>query len=118
MMTRLVMLVLVALGGVFGNALAQENGASVQEGRRLAILICANCHVAAPNQPNEPILRPPAPAFEAIAQRGTTSIESVEAFLKTTHRDISNPQGMPNPQLLDSQIKDVAAYILSMRKGP
>jgi mono/diheme cytochrome c family protein len=68
----------------------------VQQGHRLARLVCAACHVAAPDQQFEPILRPPAPSFESIAQR--------------------SPQGMPNPQLLDDQVKQLAAYLLSLPK--
>ena len=53
---------------------------------------------------------------ESIAQRSTINNNSVRTFLTTTHRDISNPEHMPDPQLLDYQIKQVAAYLLSLRK--
>jgi mono/diheme cytochrome c family protein len=110
---------LVAFGVVAGSAWAQEAGTDdVQQGHRLAILICANCHIAAKDQPFEPILRPPAPSFESIAQRSTISADSVRTFLTTTHRDISTPEGMPNPQLLDFQTEQMAAYLLSLRKQP
>ena len=110
---------LIAFGVVAGSAWAQEAGTDdVQQGHRLAILICANCHIAAKDQPFEPILRPPAPSFESIAQRSTISADSVRTFLTSTHRDISAPEGMPNPQLLDFQIKQMAAYLLSLRKQP
>lgn len=33
----------------------------------------------------------------------------------STHQDISNPNGMPNLQLLDFQIRQVAAYLMSLR---
>jgi mono/diheme cytochrome c family protein len=110
---------LVALG-IVGSACAQEASVAddVQQGHRLAIIICANCHIAARDQPFEPILRPPAPSFESIVQRSTVNADSVGTFLTTTHRDISTPGGMPNPQLLDFQIKQVAAYLLSLRKQP
>jgi len=88
----------------------------IQQGHRLASLICANCHVASPDQNIPPILYPPAPSFESIAQRDNTSIDSVRTFLTTTHRDIRNPDGMPNPQLLDFQIAPVAAYLVSLRR--
>jgi cytochrome c1 len=64
----------------------------------------------------ETILRPPAPSFESIAQRSSITADSVQTFLNTTHRDIGNPKGMPNPQLLDYQIKQIAAYLMSLRK--
>jgi hypothetical protein len=38
----------------------------VRRGRDLAIMICANCHVVARDQPYKPILKPPAPPFESI----------------------------------------------------
>jgi mono/diheme cytochrome c family protein len=88
----------------------------VENGRQLAALICSNCHVAGPDQLVEPIPQPPAPSFESIAQRSTISSDTIRTFLATTHRDISNPAGMPNPQLLDFQIRQVAAYLLSLRK--
>ena len=111
---------LVAFSVVAGSARSQEGNVSddVQQGRRLAMLICSNCHIVARDQPFEPILRPPAPSFESIAQRSASNMESVQAFLATTHRDISNPKGMPDTRLLDGQIKQVAAYLLSLRKQP
>jgi hypothetical protein len=75
-----------------------------------------NCHVAGPDQEIEPILRPPAPSFESIARRSTITADSIRTFLTTTHRDIGNPKGMPNPQLLDFQIEQVTAYLLNLRK--
>jgi EF-hand domain pair len=40
----------------------------------------------------------------------------LRTFLTTTHRDIGSPEGMPNPQLIDSHIAQVSAYVLSLRK--
>ncbi len=51
-----------------------------QEGHKLAVIICSNCHVAASDQPFAPILRPPAPSFESIAQRGNTTTDSRAGF--------------------------------------
>ena len=101
-------------------AWAQEGGGAddIRKGRELAILVCANCHVAAPDQPYRPILQPPAPSFDSIAQRKNITADSVQVFLTTTHRGLDNPKGMPNPELLDSQVKQVAAYLLSLRKAP
>jgi mono/diheme cytochrome c family protein len=90
----------------------------VSAGHRLAILICANCHVAAQDQPNDPILRPPAESFVSTAQRKSVNADWLQSYLKTTHRGLDNPKGMPNPDLSDSQVRQVAAYILSLRKKP
>ncbi len=89
----------------------------LRKGRELAIVVCANCHVAARDQPFKPLLRPPAPSFEAIAQRKGVTAEWVQTFLTTTHKGLDNPRGMPNPELLDDQVKQVAAYLLSLRKN-
>jgi mono/diheme cytochrome c family protein len=104
----------VALGVVGGPAAAQED--EVAQGHHLATLICSACHVAAPDQDFEPILRPPAPTFASIAQRNDITADFLRTFLTTTHRDVSNPKGMPNPLLLDYQVKEISAYILSLRK--
>jgi mono/diheme cytochrome c family protein len=104
----------LVLGVLDGAASAQEN--EVEQGHHLATLICSACHVAATDQNFEPILRPPAPPFASIAQRGDVTADFLNTFLTTTHRDITNPKGMPNPMLLDYQIKQISAYILSLRK--
>ncbi len=111
---------LVAFGFVAGSASAQQASVAddVREGHRLAILICAYCHMAATDQADKPILQPPGPPFASIAQRKDVSADSLRSFLTTTHRDVSRPQGMPNPELLDYQVKQVAAYILSLRGKP
>ena len=85
----------------------------VQKGHQLAATICAVCHVAAADQPYPPIMQPPAPSFTSIAQR--MDAESLTKFVATTHRGLDTPKGMPNPQLMDYQIKQVVAYILSLR---
>jgi len=108
---------LAALGIVSTAAWSQDASVAgdIHQGHRLANLICAYCHVASTDQDIEPILRPPAPSFESIAQRDAISAESIRAFLATTHHDDSNPNGMANPRLLDSQIVQVAAYLMSLR---
>jgi Ca2+-binding EF-hand superfamily protein/mono/diheme cytochrome c family protein len=111
------------LGGfVFSVSAAQSQETTVpenvQQGRRLADLICSNCHVVASDQSFSPILQPPAPSFDTLAQRSTMSADWLRTFLVTTHRDTSSPAGMPNPQLIDSQIEQVTAYLLSLRSQP
>jgi hypothetical protein len=119
MTLRLASTWIVAFGIGASSAWAQETvTGDVQQGHRLAILICSNCHIAARDQPVEPILRPPAPSFDFIAQRSNINANSIRTFLTTTHRDISNPEGMPNPQLLDPQIRQATAYLLSLRRQP
>jgi cytochrome c1 len=108
----------VALCIVFGAASAQQASVTddARKGHELAIVICSNCHVAADDQPFAPILRPPAPSFESIAQRANITTDYVRTFLTTTHRSISKPEAMPNPQLIESHVEQVTAYLLSLRK--
>ena len=96
----------------------RPSGDDAQAGKRLAIMICAACHVASLDQPNQPILQPPAPDFETIVKQGSISATSLEKFLTTTLSDIGNPNGMPNPQLADYQIIEIVSYLLSLRKQP
>ena len=116
---RMTPLWLLALCVVASPAWSQENANGGDgKGRELAVKICANCHVVARDQPYRPILRPPALSFATIAQRKTTNANSIQSFLTTTHRGLDNPKGMPNPELLDYQVKEVTAYLLSLRKKP
>ena len=109
---------LLALGAFASMAWSREahNSDDVLKGRHLAAVLCSNCHVAGPDQLVEPVLRPPAPSFETIAQRSSTSIESIRTFMTTTHQNLSNPSGMPNPDLLEFQLTQVTAYLLSLRE--
>jgi len=97
---------------------AQETNVAqtARKGHDLAAIICANCHVAAADQRFMPVLNPPAPSFETIAQRPDTNADSLQKFMTTTHRGLDHPKGMPNPYLADYQITQVVAYILSLRK--
>ena len=119
-MGRLLLLPFLALSAylAISTAQAQQLGSAaddVQKGHQLAALVCSTCHMAAPDQPVAPVLQPPAPSFQSIAQRSSTSGESLRAFLTTTHRNVRNSAGMPNPALNDSQIGQVDAYLLSLR---
>jgi len=86
------------------------------EGHRLAVKICDARHVAASDQQFLPILRPPAPTFQVIADRPGTIAALLRNFLLTTHATITNTGNMPNLQLTDDQVGVLVAYILSLRK--
>jgi cytochrome c1 len=79
-------------------------------------MLCYECHIAARDQAHPPTRDPPAPSFVSVAQRKEVSAESLEHFLKTTHKGMDNPKGMENPGLADFQVKAIVAYILSLRK--
>ena len=120
MKARLALALVASLGDFAGLALAKDADVAkdVREGHHLAIVVCANCHVVASDQPYEPILRPLAPSFESIAQRRAINAEVLRNYLNTLHRQVTHPEDMPNPQLIDDQIKQVVAYLLSLRRQP
>jgi len=92
------------------------NADPVSKGHFLAMHVCAVCHLAASDQESKPLLNPPGPPFAAIAQRPGVTQESLETFITNAHRGLDNPKGMPNPDLAAYQVKEVAAYIMSLRK--
>lgn len=78
-----------------------------QAGHDIATKWCANCHVV---EVKGPAVRNDAvPSFRAIAQMNSTTAASLAAFLATPH-----PR-MPNYTLSRQEIRDVSAYILSLR---
>ena len=85
------------------------------EGHRLALRICSACHVAAADQEAVPLLKKPAPSFQQIANRPSTSAASLRNFLMTIHRTLANGTDMPNPELTDDQTRDVVSYMMSLR---
>jgi mono/diheme cytochrome c family protein len=110
---------LAAIGAAFPPALAQDGNSTptdVSAGHNLAIKVCAVCHLAAPDQRAQPMLKPPAPPFAQIMQRSDVTAGSLRAFLTTTHRGLDEPNGMPNPSLADFQVKQAIAYLMSLRK--
>ncbi len=115
-MKRALIFVIAAL--VTKPVLAQEplNPDEVQKGRQFVALVCSYCHVATPEQKVLPVRQPPAKSFETIANQRNFSAEWLRNFLSTTHRDIDNPSGMPNPRLMDFEIKELTAYFMSLRK--
>jgi mono/diheme cytochrome c family protein len=95
-----------------------ETGANLSEGHRLGLKICAACHVVAPDQEIPPVLRNPAPSFQAIAGKPGITAASLQHFILTTHAAFTNPEGMPNPQLTEDQAADIASYIVNLRSKP
>ena len=109
------LLSVVGAGLIGASCLAQP--ASVSEGHRLALLICASCHVVASDQEAPPILKNPGPSFVSIANGRGVTAESVRAFIRTTHSTTTPPFTMPNPQLADYQADAIVSYLVSL-KGP
>jgi mono/diheme cytochrome c family protein len=90
----------------------------VTRGRKFSELVCSVCHVVSMNRNEVPILRDPGPSFPAIAARPSTTEAALRNYLATRHPAMGSAGRMPNPRLVDYQIDEVVAYILSLRGRP
>jgi mono/diheme cytochrome c family protein len=88
---------------------------AVTAGHNFALKVCAACHVVAKDQKSPPILKAPAPSFSELVRRPNLSEDFLRQFLSSPHGNIGAKGKMPNPQLVDYQIDEVVAYLLSMR---
>jgi len=111
------LVIMLAFVSSITSVAAAETTGNPAEGHRLALKICAACHLVASDQQSPPLLRKPAPNFQAIAGRRDISGASLQQFILTTHSDIATPDNMPNPQLTDDQASDIASYIVSLRSA-
>lgn len=84
-----------------GGAYAQN----LENGQRLSERWCAECHTigTAPGKRE-------APSFAAIAAKEKITAEMIASFLLMPHAT------MPNPPLRQSDTRDIAAYIMGMKK--
>ncbi len=119
-MNRVVML---AVLGVFASAFApgaraadQPETEDVRAGRALSLRLCTACHIVSPDQEMAPILEQPAPSFRAIANRAGTTEESLRRFISETHSSMNNVRSMPNLHLTDDQIREAAAFLMSLKR--
>ena len=85
-------------------------------GRDMALVACTGCHVVAPNQPFKPInTGPPRPPdFKEIANRPNVTTASLQRHLATLPTVPENSH-MPNLMLSSEELRDVVAFIVSLR---
>jgi mono/diheme cytochrome c family protein len=93
---------------------SQEAGPAAA-GRKLALEVCASCHVVSADQARAPVLKPPAPAFSEIASRPDLSEASVRSFLAEAHGQARRNSAMPAFLMPGSQIDAAVAYVLSLK---
>jgi mono/diheme cytochrome c family protein len=86
---------------------AQESG-DVAAGRHMANDWCSSCHVVGPTA--ERGNSTGAPTFTAIAAMKSTTPMALKVFLQTPH------SRMPDLHLSRSEIDDLTAYIVSLRR--
>ena len=97
---------LFALVAASYGAHAQMAG-DVAKGHQFAQQICSECHTVEKGQRSSP--NGQAPNFETIAKTPGMTTIALTAVLRTSHRN------MPNIIIADEDLRNVAAYILSLQ---
>lgn len=89
------------------NAATSQEIFDVTAGDRLAHTLCNNCHVvdAGPVNRDDPV-----PSFTWTANKPGASATSITVWLSISH------QRMPNVILTDDEIRQLSAYIMSLRR--
>jgi mono/diheme cytochrome c family protein len=105
MQTRLV---LTLFAGAVVLATGAARAQNIEAGKAFAQVSCSGCHRIAGEEPKT--TSDVVPSFSSVAQMKSTTTISLAAFLTTPHAN------MPNLVLSRTEIRDVSAYILSLRK--
>ena len=93
---------------------AAADAAMIEAGHKLAMKICATCHVVEEGQP-KPVLHPEAPSFADIAARPDVTEAWLSAFLGHPHGAERRTSVMPPFALTPSQADEAIAYLLSLK---
>lgn len=85
-----------------------------EAGLQVARKLCVSCHLIgeAPDGSMQGGVPLDVPSFTAIANRPNQSLEALKTWLMAPH------QPMPDPHLSRIEIRDLAGYILTLRKPP
>lgn len=110
---------LAATVAAAAQAQSKRGEADVAAGHALAISACTGCHVVAPDQPFKPIWTGPPhpPDFKQIANKPNVTAAGLQHHLATLPAVPERP-GMANRVLTDTQLRDVVAFIMSLRDKP
>jgi mono/diheme cytochrome c family protein len=92
--------------GIVAGAQAQTTG-NPRQGLRLARIQCAECHVV--TNERDSATNHLAPFFKQIANVPGMTSTALMVALRTSHRQ------MPNVIIANNDIRDVVAYILSLK---
>jgi mono/diheme cytochrome c family protein len=91
---------------ITGNAQSQIAGPDAQKGHELAERLCAICHAVTPGSTSG---RPDVPSFAVIAKLPDLTPERLVGAIIIPHPP------MPGIPLTRSEIRDIVAYIMSLR---
>ena len=102
-------ILLAAAGAIFWTAAVHgQIYGDADQGSRIAHRVCSTCHVVDMRStvaPNDGV-----PSFPWIARQKTLTASALSAFLSTSHPP------MPDLVLTRDEIRQVSAYIFSLRK--
>jgi mono/diheme cytochrome c family protein len=122
-MRRSAALAVIAVSALWGvptiNAQTQRLEGNAEAGRHLALLACTGCHIVASDQPFKPIYAGPPrpPDFKGIANQSNITAASLQHHLETLPT-IPKDSDMANRDLTSQQIRDVVAFIITLRDKP
>jgi mono/diheme cytochrome c family protein len=91
------------------------NSNRIAAGRDFAQRVCGACHVVTPEREELPVLSPPATSFAVLAQRPSLTEQSLREFLRSNHGSMGPREAMPNPRLVNYQIDEIVAFMLSLK---
>jgi mono/diheme cytochrome c family protein len=95
---------------VAAGAPAQEDLGDAEAGFAFASRVCASCHAVGREQSMWPVL--PGPRFEDVANTPGMTATALFVWMRTSHPT------MPNLILEPADLRNVVAYILSLKDRP
>lgn len=99
----LVLLVVMAAG------LAPRAMADAERGKKLAMALCAHCHMSAGQADKQGPMG--VPGFKAVANRPGQTLEAIIQWLRSV------PPMMPDHKLTQDESEHLAEFILTLRDG-
>jgi mono/diheme cytochrome c family protein len=89
---------------------AESKVPDIENGEALARKLCVGCHVLERGSDAAP--QADVPSFPAISDRPDQTVETLTTWLLAPHAP------MPDPHLSRTEIRDLAGYIISLKKAP
>ena len=116
LLTVLALPALCAALATSGSAQTKLADGNPEAGRTLALWACTGCHVVTPDQRMKPIytLSPRPPSFKDIANRPGATAAALQQHLESLPT-IPEDSRMANPDLSSEELRNVVAFILSLR---
>lgn len=101
------------------DAQPKRPGGNAAAGHTLALQACTGCHLVESDQPFKPIFagKVHPPDFKDIANKPNVTAASLIHYLETLPT-IPQDSRMANPDLTQEELRDVAAFILTLRGKP